>query len=267
MDRRTPHGLGQLWYLEQVAPRAAIGNQSPVYFGWQWWLSRTFGQSEVGLRITSWIAWLGSVSVFALILSRVVRCTGHRGLWWLVCLVALDRQQIFFATEARPYMVMSLAVLVGWLMLDLCMTTQVLSLRAIWAWLGWVACCAIAIWLQPTAAVFVAAQFAFATWRSGTRMSLQFSILFALAILIGAAWPLRYVLEPAWQGRQAWAAFAADLSWQNVLRQLPLLVVAVPGAIAACIRWKWPARAIGSTEDRDGKQPAAVTAGLSQVCT
>lgn len=217
---------------EQVIPRAATGNQTPIYFAWQWRLSRTFGQSEDSLRITSLVAWFGSLALLAAVIHKIVRRTKHSGLWWLVCLAALDRQQIFFATEARPYMVMSLVVLLGWLVLDSCLAAKIVKVRTIIAWQAWVACCAAAIWLQPTAVLFVAAQFVWAAWRVGWRWSIQIPILLAMVLLIGVTWPMRYVLEPAWHSRQAWTGFAADLHWQNVLRQLPIVVVAVPGAIA-----------------------------------
>lgn len=217
---------------EQVVPRAAQGNQTPIYFAWQWWLGRTFGQSEDSLRITSLVAWFGALALFAAVIHKIVRRTSHTGLWWLVCLAALDRQQIFFATEARPYMAMSLVVLLGWLALDSYLAAKVVNVRTIMAWQAWVTCCAAAMWLQPTAVLFVAAQFVWAAWRTGWRWSIQSSIILALALLIGITWPLRYVLEPAWQSRQAWAGFAADLHWQNVLRQLPIVVIGVPGAIA-----------------------------------
>lgn len=236
---------------EEILPRAAIGNQTPLYFLWQWCLGRTFGQSEVCLRATSLVAWFGSLALFTSIIRLLVSRPSHRALWYLMCLAALDRQQIFFATEARPYMLMSLVLLLGWLALDAWLTpgkpehevtsaaqsTNELAARSSWAWIGWQTCCVMAMWLQPTAVLFVAAQFAWALWsginqRARRRSSTLAGIAIGLLLLAGLVWPMRYVLEPAWHGRQAWTAFAADLRWSNVLRQLPILVVAVPGAIA-----------------------------------
>ena len=221
----------------QLVSRSATGNQTPIYFAWQWWLGRTFGHSEVCLRMTSLLAWLGCLTLFAGVIGGLVRRTSHAGLWWLVCLLALDRQQIFFATEARPYMLMSLCVLLGWLSLDYWLATEQGKGRRQMAWLAWVACCATAMWLQPTAALFVAAQLALALWRGGAAWAIQVPVAVAIFTLLGIAWPMRYVLEPAWQGRQAWAAFAADLHWVNVSKQFPILVVGLPGLLAALIGW------------------------------
>ena len=217
----------------QLASRAAVGNQTPIYFAWEWWLGRTFGHSEVCLRMTSLLAWFGSLALLAVVIDGLVRRSTHVGLWLMVCLVALDRQQIFFATEARPYMLMSLVVLLGWLLLQACLSPPKLNARAMMAWLAWLACCATAMWLQPTAVLFVTAQFALAVWYGGRRWSIQMLTAVAAAMLIGLVLPMRYVLEPAWHSRQAWAAFAADLHVVNVLKQFPLLVVGVPGVIAA----------------------------------
>ncbi len=73
----------------------------------------------------------------------------------------------------------------------------------------------------------------------------------AVILLVGLVWPMRYVLEPAWQGRQAWSAFAADLRWVNVLRQFPILVVGVPGALAAAVHWL--AQGVGRGQSAAGR--------------
>ena len=234
----------------QLASRAAVGNQTPIYFAWQWWLGRTFGHYEVCLRITSLLAWFGSLALLAVVIDGLVRRSSHIGLWLIVCLVVLDRQQIFFATEARPYMLMSLVVLLGWLSLSSCLAAQKLNARAVMAWLAWVACCATAMWLQPTAVLFVAAQFGLAMWHGGRQWSTQMFIAVAGAMLIGLVMPMRYVLEPAWHSRQAWAAFAADLDLVNVLKQFPILVVGVPGVIAAVVGGWWGRRV--SLDDGEG---------------
>lgn len=235
---------------QQVVQRSAAGNQTPIYFAWQWWLGRTFGHSELCLRATSLVAWLGSLSLFAAVIGQFVRHTAHAGLWWLICLIALDRQQIFFATEARPYMLMSAVVLLGWVVLDYWLAQEKVGIRMLVAWQTWIACCAVAVWLQPTAVLFVASQFALAMWRGGSRRAVQALLAVALFTLVGIAWPMRYVLEPAWQGRQAWAAFAADLHWVNILKQFPILVVGVPGLIAAVIGVLQGRRRV-SLEDRE----------------
>ncbi len=54
--------LHSAWCLEdqgqQLARRAAMGNQLPIYFWGLRFVSETFGQSEIVLRSVSWVAWL-----------------------------------------------------------------------------------------------------------------------------------------------------------------------------------------------------------------
>ena len=255
--------------LDQVVPRAAIGNQTPLYFAWQWWLSRTFGQSEVCLRATSLLAWCGCLALLVVAIGRLVQAGGSRHLWWIVSLVALNRHQTFFASEARPYMLLSLVILLGWLALADWLQLPLdprgdraevhrgeyppaSGMKIDWAWASWVACCGVAAWLQPIAILFVAAQFAFATWRTGVVGWLP--ILIAIVVLSGIVWPMRYVLEPAWQGRQAWAAFAADLRLSNVLQQFPLIALGAPGLIAAALS-RWSSGSIGPSK-RSSKWPS-----------
>src|SRR5262245_22942566 len=42
--------------LDEVVPRAAIGNQSPLFFWIEWLLVRIFGPSELMLRLSSLVA-------------------------------------------------------------------------------------------------------------------------------------------------------------------------------------------------------------------
>ncbi|XZE54382.1 hypothetical protein SH139x_000343 [Planctomycetaceae bacterium SH139] len=93
---------------EQVPPRAAIGNQTPWYFYGLWLWAQCFGSSEWALRFPSvlctavlagwavpWVArWSGRVSVGVVV-----------GL-----LLAVERNAIFYGTEARCYGAVMLAV-------------------------------------------------------------------------------------------------------------------------------------------------------------
>ena len=92
--------------LADVAPRAAIGNQSPLFFWFEWLLMQFGDKSEYTLRLPSLIA--GTLLPLALY-----------GLAWrwtrsdLVALVAaalvvVDPRSIFYATEARPYALVEL---------------------------------------------------------------------------------------------------------------------------------------------------------------
>jgi hypothetical protein len=89
-----------------VAPRAAIGNQSPLFFWLQWLLVQIGGASELSVRLPSLIA--GTLLPAALF--------GFAWRWTRSDLVALaaaalvvvDPRSIFYATEARPYALVEL---------------------------------------------------------------------------------------------------------------------------------------------------------------
>jgi mannosyltransferase len=95
---------------EDVAPRAYIGNQHPLYF----WLVRGIvsigGHSELSLRSISLLSGVG----FVLLCGYVVRrFTGsHLGGIVAASLVAIDREFIYFSQEARTYSLVQLLGLV-----------------------------------------------------------------------------------------------------------------------------------------------------------
>jgi hypothetical protein len=92
--------------LADVAPRAAIGNHSSLFFWLSWLAVQAFGPSELTVRLPSLVA--GSLLPAAL--------------WWLTLrwtrqpwlgvvaawLVVVDPIQIFYASEARPYALVQL---------------------------------------------------------------------------------------------------------------------------------------------------------------
>jgi uncharacterized membrane protein len=86
---------------DEVCPRAAIGNQSPVYFLLVWAMTQAGGLTEVSLRLPSVIAGAGLV-VLAFYVARQWTGQNAAGVF-AALLVALDRNCIFYAQEARPY--------------------------------------------------------------------------------------------------------------------------------------------------------------------
>jgi mannosyltransferase len=107
---------------QEIASRAAAGNQTPLYFWSVGAVSQTLGlvcgqQSEWMLRLPSVTAWLLTLALAAwLIQSKVIPRDPRRWLF-AMCIVAwivLDRLQWFFASEARPYACVQLVSLAGW---------------------------------------------------------------------------------------------------------------------------------------------------------
>ncbi len=86
---------------QQLVPRAAVGNQSPVYFALVWSVAKLAGASEFWLRLPSVLAGtaLAAGAYFA-----VVRWTACWSAGILAALlVAVDRNCVFYGQEARAY--------------------------------------------------------------------------------------------------------------------------------------------------------------------
>lgn len=93
--------------LSEVAERAAIGNQSPLYFWLVWFFSRLPLPAEIALRLPSLLAGCAlPVAVFWLA-KKFCSAKGEQqddtvpllAAW----LTAIDPQAIFYSQEARPY--------------------------------------------------------------------------------------------------------------------------------------------------------------------
>ncbi|HUG70024.1 MAG TPA: glycosyltransferase family 39 protein [Pirellulaceae bacterium] len=87
--------------LGQVAERAHIGNQSPLYFYLLWATTSLFGMSEWALRLPSLVAGIGLVALACGLAYRFTRSPIAAGA--CAMLAALDHNFLFYATEARPY--------------------------------------------------------------------------------------------------------------------------------------------------------------------
>lgn len=93
--------------VDVVAPRARAGNQSPLYFWLVWGVVRLCGHTEWALRLISLVS--GVVLVVA-VAWLVWRWTGVVGSSLLAALLlALNRDCIFYAQEARPYALIQLS--------------------------------------------------------------------------------------------------------------------------------------------------------------
>jgi mannosyltransferase len=114
--------------FSQVAERAAVGNQSPLYFYLMWGVTRLLGESEFTLRLPSLLAGIALPGMTWLLVRRAWRAGNEegfenddeRGVWsareWpallAAFLVAVDHASIFYSTEARPYACLELLAVV-----------------------------------------------------------------------------------------------------------------------------------------------------------
>lgn len=92
--------------IDEVASRAADGNQSPLFFWMTWVFVSVFGHFEFSLRSISIIGGIGTL----LAASRFVwRWTGSAIAATLVAwIISIDVQFIYYGSEARPYALLQL---------------------------------------------------------------------------------------------------------------------------------------------------------------
>ncbi|MCE9526665.1 MAG: glycosyltransferase family 39 protein [Planctomycetales bacterium] len=93
-----------------VAPRAADGNQSPLYFWLVWGVTRLLGESEFTLRLPSLLAGIALPAMVWLLVRRLE--LGEKTALAAILaalLVCVDHASIFYSTEARPYALVELA--------------------------------------------------------------------------------------------------------------------------------------------------------------
>jgi hypothetical protein len=92
-----------------IAPRAQAGNQSPLYFYLVWAIVQAAGQSEWTLRLLSLTAGTMLIGGVAWLVRQWSGGTASALIAALI--LALQRDCIFFAQEARPYALVQLSAL------------------------------------------------------------------------------------------------------------------------------------------------------------
>lgn len=93
--------------FSQVSQRAAIGNQSSLYFWLVWFLQSWMGHSESVLRLVSLISGILLIPI-SYWLARVWSGSTTGGIV-AAALLAMDPNMIYFSGEARPYSLIGLA--------------------------------------------------------------------------------------------------------------------------------------------------------------
>ncbi len=246
-----------------VAGRAAAGNQLPLYFWLLQGVTSTLGHSEWSLRLISVASSMGAAFLVSFLLggwSRWLRPLGPHlndlgGRLLVASLVvawiALDRIQLFYATEARVYALLQLLSLLGWYIIYrslLASSTSVAPEKepaaspkgrnaaycAVWCGLA-----LLSIHLHLVAALFVAWQAGFTighslwlrNWPSLRRWS------YATCFVGLGSIPALTLAATVWQRRGQWQSFAGDASWQALLDVFPILPLLVPVLVLGWLDW------------------------------
>lgn len=242
----------------EVFHRAALGNQLCTYFWLLRWLGQTFGTGEAVWRAPSVAAWLGIVALCAAGLGRWAGRSGRPVALLGLALLVLDRLQIFYATEARPYALVALVILLSWFAMAAWSSRWFPAagvrrgLYGLWAmWFAWCVLNVLACWLQPTAVLSVAAQYAylislgFGIRLKGQHLERQaferqvtgnlWPIALGALVFVLSMLPALHVLWPVWEHRQRWAAFASGTGPGDVLLLLPFTAFLGPLVIGALL--------------------------------
>jgi hypothetical protein len=213
--------------LREVAPRAAIGNQSPLYFWLLWALSQWITPSELALRGTSIIA-----GALLLVAIYAIAASWLRSPWlgllaaWLVAMEPAPGYFSYYATEVRPYaLVMLLATLHVWLFARLC-RRPTWPLRA-----AFILGAALLFHLHYTAALLLPAELLF--WfiaRVRLLLPVHYSarqLTLDLA-LIGISWlPAATTVGNIFSRRQNWALFVEQAPLVDSFEQLSWSIAAL----------------------------------------
>lgn len=237
------HSAWTVWAsLGEVAPRAALGNQTPVYYWGLWFYRQIFGDGEVALRLSGVVLSSIACGIVAAGVAHQTRCLLGGALAGI--LLATDPTAVFFGTELRVFpAVLLLAAVACWAWSH---DRQSGSVRSLGLLAGWVA---LAGAIQPTSVGVLG-------WAIGESVARRFMsrflrtrscrgeprtdglpyrwagrLMVVVFVFVAAAffwWLAGSVLLAAWRHRDQWAAVGSIRSpWQlwTLWRWNALLVV------------------------------------------
>jgi hypothetical protein len=203
--------------LAEVAPRAAIGNQSPLFFWLQWLVVNTLGASEFTLRLPSLIA---GCLLPAALFGVTWRWT-QSGPAALVAaaLAVVDPRAIFYATEARPYALVELLAV-----LHVALFAELLARPSPRLRVAFVLGAALLFHLHYTAALLIAAEFVIWLLVAAVERDLPYrftmcgvDLFFIAALAAPAVWNVAAIAGR----RENWASFVEPQPAAAMLTILP----------------------------------------------
>ncbi|QDT08842.1 glycosyltransferase family 39 protein [Planctomycetes bacterium K23_9] len=230
------HTAWAIWGdMAQVAERAEVGNQTPLYFQAMWIWRWLVGDSEVALRMSSVLA---VAAASALLVVGVRQSTGRVSAGVVSgAVLAVDSNSLFFGTEFRPYaFIMLSSVIATWAAVGLIQgKTKVRggNLRLIL-----VAAISLAVLIHPTSIVTLGllpiAVLIFVLIDRGLSLKLQVSDLVSMILIAAVGFSLaKSSLGHSWEIRDQWAAFGRATSPNQLWTIWPWWILAItPGVIA-----------------------------------
>lgn len=224
---------------QDVAPRARIGNNSPLYFWLLWTIKQVFGDSEAVLRGPSI---LSGVLLVPLCYFVVVDWFRSRISGLLAALlVAGDEHLLFFSIEARPYGLIQFLAVVHVYLFARAVTLPSRTLRV-----GLVVIGVLLYYLHyTTGLLFVAEAVAYLLlWQRANYRMQQIASDYAW-IAVASLFSLPHLHEISTR-RELWAAFIpadppllGDSAHVGLLTIFPLLTYAGPSMFCLLVTLVW----------------------------
>jgi len=144
--------------LADVADRAAVGNQGPLFFYAQWFVCSLLAPSELTYRCLSLVAGLLLVPTVFFVAREI--CGSDWAGWTAAAMISVDRFSVIFSCEARPYAWVQWITVVhlylGWLRLTA--IDRPASRPSVRLRLAWIGTGALLFYLHYTAALILCAE-------------------------------------------------------------------------------------------------------------
>ena len=215
--------------LVDIPQRAAMGNQSPLYFFGVWAWVQAVGLDEWSLRLPSTIASCSGVG-----LVSAITCRWTRSLWAAAgvgLIAAMDFDAIFYGTEARTYglvqVVAVLQVISAWQMTH--------SERPRYGF-AWCVLSLVNFYLHYSTILFSGCLALVMLAFCKTRHARVQLLIAGGGILVGLSVSLPH-LAAIFARRGNWAHFVSAFSINEWTRWGTLLAVLLPAAIALLVCW------------------------------
>ncbi len=224
--------------LADVAPRARIGNNSPLYFYLPWLTTRCLGMNELAVRMPTLLA--GIVLVAAVYGAVLFWCHSQSMALMAAALAAMDGNFVFYSLEARPY---AFVQLVG--LLHVIAFWRLLNRSSIPLRMGWIIGTALLFYVHYTAVLLVAAEQCFYLMvltcqgdRPDYRPTRVIVDLGLSAMLCAPAWG--HLVQIAAR-RENWAAFVMHRPLLALFSVFPLRIyILLPLAVVAVVSsYRW----------------------------